>query len=140
MAERIADRGALAGVVDLVVAGSRLDGTQLVKGLGHVLLELVKTAEAAGVDDDVQVAKLATLGQIVVHGGDVLASRHAKAAKNDLCCLTMCQSDPMVIPYGGAEPFYGTNPIAFRMPLQGPVWVQVHWGSAVMPPLEMRSV
>jgi len=38
------------------------------------------------------------------------------AAKNDLCCLTMCQSDPMVIPYGGAEPFYGTNPIAFGAP------------------------
>lgn len=38
------------------------------------------------------------------------------AAKNDLCLLTMCQSDPMVIPYGGAEPFYGTNPIAFGAP------------------------
>ena len=38
------------------------------------------------------------------------------AAKGDLCCLTMCQSDPMVIPYGGAEPFYGTNPIAFGAP------------------------
>ena len=38
------------------------------------------------------------------------------AAKNDLCCLTMCQSDPMVIPYGGAEPFYGTTPIAFGAP------------------------
>ena len=38
------------------------------------------------------------------------------AAKSDLCCLTMCQSDPMVIPYGGAEPFYGTNPIAFGAP------------------------
>ena len=38
------------------------------------------------------------------------------AAKGDLCCLTMCQSDPMVIPYGGVEPFYGTNPIAFGAP------------------------
>ncbi|WP_314944537.1 ureidoglycolate dehydrogenase [Olsenella uli] len=36
--------------------------------------------------------------------------------EGDLCCLTMCQSDPMVIPYGGAEPFYGTNPIAFGAP------------------------
>ncbi len=38
------------------------------------------------------------------------------AAKNDLCLLTVCQSDPMVIPYGGAEPFYGTNPLAFGAP------------------------
>lgn len=38
------------------------------------------------------------------------------AAKEDLVALTMCQSDPMAIPFGGAEPFYGTNPIAFGAP------------------------
>lgn len=38
------------------------------------------------------------------------------AAKQDLVALTMCQSDPMAIPFGGAEPFYGTNPIAFGAP------------------------
>ncbi|MDR2487107.1 MAG: ureidoglycolate dehydrogenase [Clostridiales Family XIII bacterium] len=38
------------------------------------------------------------------------------AAKEGLIGLTMCQSDPMVIPHGGAEPYYGTNPIAFAAP------------------------
>lgn len=37
----------------------------------------------------------------------------AKAGMIGLCCT---QSDPMVIPYGGAEPFYGTNPIALACP------------------------
>jgi ureidoglycolate dehydrogenase (NAD+) len=38
------------------------------------------------------------------------------AAQAGLIGLTMCQSDPMAIPYGGIEPFYGTNPIAFGAP------------------------
>lgn len=38
------------------------------------------------------------------------------AAKKDLIALSVCQSDPMVVPYGGAEPYYGTNPIAFAAP------------------------
>ncbi len=38
------------------------------------------------------------------------------AAEEDMITFTCCQSDPMVIPYGGAEPFYGTNPIAFGAP------------------------
>ncbi|MDO5734661.1 MAG: ureidoglycolate dehydrogenase [Eubacteriales bacterium] len=38
------------------------------------------------------------------------------AAKEGLVALCVCQSDPMVVPYGGAEPFYGTNPIAFGAP------------------------
>ncbi|MFM1524401.1 MULTISPECIES: ureidoglycolate dehydrogenase [Helcococcus] len=38
------------------------------------------------------------------------------AAKEGLVALCMCQSDPMVVPYGGADPYYGTNPIAFSAP------------------------
>lgn len=38
------------------------------------------------------------------------------AAKEGLVSITMCQSDPMAVPYGGTEPFYGTNPIAFGAP------------------------
>lgn len=38
------------------------------------------------------------------------------AAKEDLVAIAMCQSDPMAVPYGGAEPYYGTNPIAFGAP------------------------
>lgn len=38
------------------------------------------------------------------------------AAKEDLVAISMCQSDPMAVPYGGSEAYYGTNPIAFGVP------------------------
>ncbi len=38
------------------------------------------------------------------------------AAKNDLVAISMCQSDPMAVPFGGTEPYYGTNPISFAAP------------------------
>lgn len=38
------------------------------------------------------------------------------AAAQDLVAISICQSDPMVVPYGGAEEFFGTNPIAFAAP------------------------
>lgn len=38
------------------------------------------------------------------------------AAKADLVAISLCQSDPMAVPYGGTEAYYGTNPIAFGAP------------------------
>lgn len=38
------------------------------------------------------------------------------AAKKDLIAISFCQSDPMAVPYGGTEPYYGTNPISFAAP------------------------
>lgn len=38
------------------------------------------------------------------------------AAKEDLVAISFCQSDPMAVPYGGTEPYYGTNPISFAAP------------------------
>ena len=38
------------------------------------------------------------------------------AAKADLVAIACCQSDPMAVPYGGIEPYYGTNPISFAAP------------------------
>ncbi|MDT2829396.1 ureidoglycolate dehydrogenase [Vagococcus carniphilus] len=38
------------------------------------------------------------------------------AAQQDLVALAVCQSDPMAVPFGGTEPYYGTNPIAFSAP------------------------
>ena len=38
------------------------------------------------------------------------------AAAEDLIAISMCQSDPMVVPYGGAEPYFGTHPIGFAAP------------------------
>ncbi|CDZ99717.1 Ureidoglycolate dehydrogenase (NAD(+)) [Jeotgalicoccus saudimassiliensis] len=39
-----------------------------------------------------------------------------KAAEEGMVALSMCQSDPMVVPFGGSEPYFGTNPIAFAAP------------------------
>ncbi|UXR70552.1 ureidoglycolate dehydrogenase [Staphylococcus sp. IVB6246] len=39
-----------------------------------------------------------------------------KAAKEGMVAISVCQSDPMVVPYGGTEPYFGTNPIAFSCP------------------------
>ena len=36
-----------------------------------------------------------------------------QAARAGMVGISLCQSDPMVVPYGGAEVYYGTNPIAF---------------------------
>ncbi|WP_067139585.1 ureidoglycolate dehydrogenase [Oceanivirga salmonicida] len=49
------------------------------------------------------------------HSG-ALAYYVEEIAKNNLIGISMCQSDPMVVPYGGSEPYYGTNPIAFSAP------------------------
>lgn len=37
-------------------------------------------------------------------------------AKEGLCAICFCQSDPMAVPFGGTEPYYGTNPISFAAP------------------------
>lgn len=39
-----------------------------------------------------------------------------QATAQNLVMLSMCQSDPMVVLYGGAEPYFGTNPIGFGAP------------------------
>lgn len=38
------------------------------------------------------------------------------AAKKNMAAISFCQSDPMAVPYGGTEPYYGTNPISFAAP------------------------
>lgn len=39
-----------------------------------------------------------------------------KIAEQDLIGIAVTQSDPMVVPFGGSEVYYGTNPIAFAVP------------------------
>lgn len=41
------------------------------------------------------------------------------AAEENMIAMSMCQSDPMVVPYGSAEPYFGTNPIGFAFPCAG---------------------
>ncbi|MFR3391057.1 MAG: Ldh family oxidoreductase [[Clostridium] scindens] len=53
--------------------------------------------------------------QHLSHGGSI-GYYTEMAAKQDLVAISFCQSDPMAVPYGGTEPYYGTNPISFAAP------------------------
>lgn len=39
-----------------------------------------------------------------------------QASASGMIGISLCQSDPMVVPFGGSEVYYGTNPIAFSAP------------------------
>ena len=54
-----------------------------------------------------------------------------QAAKAGMVALSLCQSDPMVVPYGGAEPYYGTNPIAFAAPGEGDDYMMLDMATSV---------
>ncbi|NLY78363.1 MAG: ureidoglycolate dehydrogenase [Lysinibacillus sp.] len=76
-------------------------------------------AAKAAMDEAIKMAKengVAVVGvENMSHSGAIAYYTH-QAVKEDLVALTLCQSDPMVVPFGGADPYYGTNPIAFAAP------------------------
>jgi ureidoglycolate dehydrogenase (NAD+) len=79
---------------------------------GHVVAKLamdeaIKIAQEAGV---------AVVGARRLGHSGALSYFVQQAAKQNLIGISVCQSDPMAVPYGGAEPYYGTNPIAFAAP------------------------
>ncbi|WP_059104559.1 ureidoglycolate dehydrogenase [Shouchella shacheensis] len=84
-------------------------------GAGHV-------AAKEAMDEAIALAK--ETGSAIVgirrigHSG-ALSYFVQQAAKEGLIGISLCQSDPMVVPYGGSEPYYGTNPIAFAAPGEG---------------------
>ena len=84
-------------------------------GVGHVVADLamneaIKMAKETGI---------AIVGVRRISHSGALSYFVEKAAQANLIGLSVCQSDPMVVPYGGAEPYYGTNPIAFAAPGNG---------------------
>lgn len=81
-------------------------------GAGHV-------AAKVAMDEAIKMAKengIAVVGVRRIGHSGALSYFVEMAAKENLVGLSVCQSDPMVVPYGGAEPYYGTNPIAFAAP------------------------
>ncbi|MEN1967431.1 ureidoglycolate dehydrogenase [Lentibacillus sp. N15] len=81
-------------------------------GVGHV-------AAKQAMDEAVKMAKengIAVVGvKRISHSGS-LSYFVQQAARENLVGISVCQSDPMVVPFGGAEAYYGTNPIAFAAP------------------------
>lgn len=72
-----------------------------------------------GMDEAIKMAKengVAVVGMKHLSHSGSLGYFVEMAADEDLVGISVCQSDPMVVPFGGAEPYYGTNPIAFAAP------------------------
>lgn len=81
-------------------------------GAGHVVAKLA-------MDEAIKMAKengIAVVGMRNLGHSGALSYFVQQAANEDLVGISVCQSDPMAVPYGGAEPYYGTNPIAFSAP------------------------
>lgn len=81
-------------------------------GAGHVAADLA-------MDEAIKMAKengVAVVGVKKMGHSGALSYFTEKAASHDMIALSVCQSDPMVVPFGGAEAYYGTNPIAFAAP------------------------
>lgn len=81
-------------------------------GVGHVVAnnamdEAIRMAKETGV---------AVVGARQISHSGTLSYYVDKASANNLIGISMCQADPMAVPFGGAEPYYGTNPIAFSAP------------------------
>ncbi|TCP21661.1 ureidoglycolate dehydrogenase (NAD+) [Scopulibacillus darangshiensis] len=79
---------------------------------GHVAAKLA-------MDEAIKMAKesgLAAVGIKRIGHSGAISYFSRQAAKEQLIGLSVCQSDPMVVPFGGAEPYYGTNPITFCAP------------------------
>lgn len=81
-------------------------------GVGHVAAKLA-------MDEAIQMAKengVAVVGVRRIGHSGALSYFVQQAANENMIGISLCQSDPMVVPFGGSEPYYGTNPIAFAAP------------------------
>lgn len=84
-------------------------------GMGqYVCNEAIKVA--------IHLAKEAGISYVGVeqtsHSG-TMAYYVKQAAEAGMIAIAMCQSDPMAVPFGGTENYFGTNPIAFAAPRAG---------------------
>lgn len=76
-------------------------------------------AAEKAMDHAIEIAKetgVAVVGIRNISHSGALAYYVERAAEKDMVAVSVCQSDPMVVPFGGSEPFFGTNPIAFAAP------------------------
>ncbi len=81
-------------------------------GIGYVVAtEATKKAIEMAKKNGIAVVGMAHMS----HSGSI-GYYTEMAAKEDLVAISFCQSDPMAVPYGGTEPYYGTNPISFAAP------------------------
>jgi LDH2 family malate/lactate/ureidoglycolate dehydrogenase len=88
-------------------------------GLGQV-------AGQRAMEMSVQKARRFGMGSVLVRNTNhvgILAFYTLSAAEQGMVGIVMCNAAPSVSPWGGTEPFFGTNPISIAVPSgsQGPV-------------------
>lgn len=84
-------------------------------GLGHrASYEAVARAGEIAAETGVAVA---TVGRSSHHGATGCYTRAAALA--GFAAIGMTHADPLVVPFGGVEPFFGTNPLSFALPVAG---------------------
>ncbi|WP_026858309.1 ureidoglycolate dehydrogenase [Jeotgalicoccus psychrophilus] len=72
-----------------------------------------------GMERAIEIARdngVAVVGMTNISHSGALGYFVEEAAKQDMVAISVCQSDPMVVPFGGTDPYFGTNPIAFSAP------------------------
>ena len=60
---------------------------------------------------------VATVGRSSHHGATGCYTR--AAALQGFAAIGMTHADPVVLPFGGSKPFFGTNPLSFALPVKG---------------------
>jgi len=81
-------------------------------GLGHVIAK-------ESMNQAIEMAKNDGVGVVISHNSShcgALSYFVKQAAKENMVGMAMTQSDKMVVPYGGKERFFGTNPVAYGLP------------------------
>ncbi|MGP4059540.1 ureidoglycolate dehydrogenase [Halobacillus sp. H74] len=90
-------------------AGAIFDGDN---GMGHVIAK-------EAMDEAVELSNESGIGIVGVvnssHCG-ALSYYAEQAAKENTISMIMTHTDSAVVPFGGAEPYFGTNPIAYGFP------------------------
>ncbi len=112
-AERIAKKG--INVTPQFQYTSPSSSVLIMDGDNGIGFEIAKI----GMDKAIEIAKnhgVAVVGMKRMSHSGAIGYYTELAAKEGLLALSFCQSDPMVVPYGGTEPYYGTNPISFAAP------------------------
>lgn len=100
-------------------AQMKFEKTSNAAGIYHADNGLGFTAALNAMDEAIEIAKtqgIAAVGVSRMSHSGALGYFTEYAAKQDMIALSVCQSDPMAVPFGGSEPFFGTNPIAFAAP------------------------
>ncbi|THB73531.1 MAG: ureidoglycolate dehydrogenase [Desulfobulbaceae bacterium] len=83
-------------------------------GMGHV-------ACCVAMDKAVEMAKETGIAMVGVENGShcgALSYFVLRAVASDMIGLAITHTDKCVAPFGGAQPFFGTNPIAFGFPAE----------------------